>query len=343
MTRQFWLLRLVCCVFCCALIPRAVGADRVRVVVDGSERSNNAQIIRSIATIVAKPAEIEFDVRYSAGPPDALARLREGSGQQFAVLPADVAEAFFLAAARGNVEAGRLLAPIRAIAPLGEEDIFFVVRSDSPLNYVHEIENARINLGLPNGSTALTTAMVYRLMFNAAIPDHLVTFHSHQNALIKLTEQTVDVVALVAPHPARLLTEMKPEARRFVKLLKFDSTRAGIDRVLSVYGKKTIPATNYPNLLSEDLSTLAVKIYLVSHGRNDALQTRLANSWCQNLPQLRDQGHFALKGSEQSLPRLVSGWLYSRPFERAFNACLEGKQTPAESCSQEDRALGLCG
>jgi TRAP-type uncharacterized transport system substrate-binding protein len=336
-------LRLVCCVLCWALIPAASGADRIKVTVDGSERSNNAQIVRSIATLVAKPADIEFDVRYSVGPPDALVRLREGSGQQFAVLPADVAEAYLGAAARGNIEASRLLAPIRVVASIGEEEIYFVVRSDSPLNFVHEIENARINLGLPNGSTALTTAMLYRLMFNAAIPDQQVTFHSHQNALVKLTEQAVDVVALVAPNPARLLAEMKPEARRFVKLLKFDSTRPGAGRVLNVYSKKLVPAANYPNLLSEDLPALAVKIYLVSHGRNDTLQTRFANAWCQNWQLLRDQGHPALRGLELALPRLVSGWNYSRPFERELNACMEGKRVPAETCSQEDHALGLCG
>lgn len=336
-------LRSLVCVLCWALIPTASGADRVRVTVDGSERSNNAQIVRSIAAFVARPADIEFDVRYSIGPPDALARLRDGSGQQFAVLPADLAEAYLGAGARGNIEASRLIAPIRVVASISEEDIYFVVRSDSPLNFVHEIENARINLGLPNGSTALTTAVLYRLLFNTAIPDQQVSFHSHQNALVKLTEQTLDVVALVSPNPARLLAEMKPEARRFVKLLKFDPTRPGADRVLNVYSRKVLPPTNYPNLLSEDLSALAVRIYLVSHGRNDTLQTRFANAWCQNWQQMRDQGHPALRGLEPGMPRLVSGWNYSHPFERELNACLEGKRVPAEACSQEDHALGLCG
>ncbi|MDP2809090.1 MAG: TAXI family TRAP transporter solute-binding subunit [Rhodocyclaceae bacterium] len=336
-------LRLLLGLLCCVLTPLAWSADRTRMVVAGSERSTNAQVVRDIAKHVTKPADIELDVRHSAGSADALMRLREGGGQQFAVLQADIAEAFLGAAARGNIEAGQLLAPVRVIAPLHEEGIYFIVRSDSPLNFVHEIENARINVGQLHGDTALTVATLYRLMFDAALPEQQTSFNSHQNALVKLTEQLVDVVALVAPQPARILADMKPEARRFVKLLKFDPNHPRSGGILKVYSARAIPAASYPNLLDEDLPALAVKIYLVSHGRNDAVQARFANAWCQNLPRLRAEGHPGLRGLELALPQPVSGWNYSKPFERELRACIEGKRAPAESsCSQEDRALGLC-
>lgn len=343
MKRRAATLGLLLGLLCCTLMPPAWSADRVRITVAGSERSLNAQVARDIAKFVAKSADIELEVRHSAGFADTLLRLREGSGQQFALLPADVAEAYLGAAARGNIEAGQLLAPVRVIAPVREEEIYLLVRSDSPLNFVHEIEHARINLGPLHGGTALSVATLYRLMFDTALPEAQTSFHSHQEALVKLTEQTVDVVALVAPQPARLLADMRPEAKRFVKLLKFDANHASTGGILKVYPAKTIPATSYPNLLSEDLPALAVKIYLVSHGKNDALQTRLADAWCKNLPRLRAEGNPALRGLEPALPPLVSGWHYSRPFQRALDACLEGKRAPAESCSQEDRALGLCG
>ena len=344
MKRHVCMIRLLLGLLCCALTPAAASADRVRVVVAGSERSTNAQFVRDIAKYVARPADIEFDVRHAAGSADALVRLREGGGQQqFAVLQADVAEAYLGAAARGNIEAGQLLAPVRVVAPLQEDEIYFIVRSDSPLNFVHEIENTRINVGPLHADTALTVATLYRLMFNAALPDQQTSFHSHQNALVKLTEQTVDVVALVAPQPARILADMKSEARRFVKLLKFDPKHAGTSGALKVYSPRIIPAAIYPNLLDEDLPVLAVKIYLVSHGRNDVLQSRFANAWCQNLERLRAEGHPGLSALELALPPLATGWHYSRPFERELSACVEGKRPPAESCSQEDRALGLCG
>ena len=336
-------LRLLLGLLCCVLTSAAWSADRVRVIVAGSERSTNAQVVRDIAKYVARPADIEFDVRHSPGSADALMRLREGGGLQFAVLQADVAEAFLGAAARGNIEAGQLLAPLRVIAPLHEEEIYFMVRSDSPLNFVHEIETARINVGLLRGDTALTVATLYRLMFNAALPEQQTSFHSHQNALVKLTEQTVDVVALVAPQPARLLADMTPEARRFVKLLKFDAKHPGVGTTLKLYSTRALPAASYPNLLDEDLPALAVRIYLVSHGRNDAVQARFANAWCQNLPRLRSEGHPGLRGLELAPQPLAAGWTSSRPFEREVAACLGGKRVPAEPCSQEERVLGLCG
>jgi len=316
-----------------------LGADRIKIIVEGSDRSTNAQVARGIATFVAKPADIELDLRHSAGPPDTLAQLREGSSQQFALLQADAAEALLSATSRGNIEASQFLAPIRVIAPLHEEDIYFLARSDSPLSFVHEIESARINLGPLNGSTALTVATLYRLMFNSAIPERNASFHSDQVALVKLTEGAVDVVVLMSPYPARRLADMKTEARRFVKLLKFDRNHPNSARILKVYSEKVIPAAKYHNLLDDDLSTLAVKILLVSHGMNEALQVRFAKSWCQNLPRLREQGHPVLHGMGLDLPQLSPGWQYAESFTRELNICMHGSPDRVENCPHEDRTL----
>jgi len=329
--------------WCCVVAPGAWSADRVRVVVAGSERGTNTLVVRDIAKYVARLADLEFDLRHAQGSADALFRLRDGGGLQFALLQADLADAFLGAAARGNIEAGQLLAPVRVLAPLHEEEIYFIVRSDSPMNFVHEIENARINLGPPRGDTALTVTTLYRLMFGTALPEAQANFDSHQNALVKLTEKTVDVVALVAPQAAKLLTDMTSDARRFVKLLKFDAKRPGTEKTLQVYSTKTIPASIYPNLLDEDLSALVVRVYLVSYGRNDVLQARFANAWCQNLPRLLTEGYPGLRSVDLAPQPLVKGWDYSRPFERELRACIEDKRPPAESCSPEERVLGLCG
>ena len=341
MRRHLPRLSLLLGVLCALQMPLAWGADRVRMIVAGSERGTSAQIARDIAKHVAKPADIEFDLRHSAGSPDTLLRLREGGGLQFAILQADAAEVYLGAAARGNIEAGQLIAPVRFLAPLHAEEIHFIVRSDSPLNFVHEIDKARINLGPPNGGTVLTGTSLYRLMFDTAIPDSQASFLAHPVALVKLTEQALDVVVLVAPQPARLLADMKAEARRFVKLLKLDPTHPGTARVLKTYSATTIPAASYPSLLDEDLPALAIRNYLVSHGRNDALLARFANAWCQHLPQPKAAGN---PGPEEAaLPVPVSGWLYARAFERELRACLDGKPATPETCSQVDRALGLCG
>ena len=40
-----------------------------------------------------------------------------------------------------------MIRPLRVIMPLYNEEIYFIVRADSPLNYVHEIKDAKINVG----------------------------------------------------------------------------------------------------------------------------------------------------------------------------------------------------
>ena len=60
-------------------------------------------------------------------------------------------------------------------------------------------------------------------MFGAPLPDANASFLSNEEALVKLiSDKSVDVVVVVAGQPAKLLVDMKPEARKLIKLLKFD-------------------------------------------------------------------------------------------------------------------------
>lgn len=342
MTRRRRPLRFLPTLCCILFLAPAWSADRVRVVAGGADGRTSALIVRDIEKFVAQPAAIDFDLVHSAGTPDTLLRLNEGSSLQFALLQADAAEAYLGAATRGNAEAGRLFAPVRALAALHDEEIHLIVRSDSPLNFVHDIAAARINLGPSLGGTALSATTLYRLMFDRAIPERQASFLSHQDALIKLTQGSVDVVVIVAPQPLRLLADMKPEARRFIKLLKFDAQHPTAAKVLQVYAGTVIPQSTYASLLDADLPALAVGIYLASHGENDAMEARFATAWCHNLPRLRKEGHAGLYTVRPDPPRLAPGWRYAGAFERALRACIDGKPVPAP-CSQENRALGLCG
>ena len=45
--------------------------------------------------------------------------------------------------------------------PLYNEEIYFITRADSPLNYVHEIKDAKINAGpLLSGTAMVSTTFV---------------------------------------------------------------------------------------------------------------------------------------------------------------------------------------
>ena len=114
-------------------------------------------------------------------------------------MQSDVYQAFLDQAAAGNADARNLITPLRVVMPLYNEEIYFVVRADSPLNYVHDIRGMRINAGPVGSGTALTTTTLYNLMFKEPLADANASFLSNEEALAKLvTDRSIDVVAIIA-------------------------------------------------------------------------------------------------------------------------------------------------
>ena len=265
--------------------PAAVAAVDYKIVT-ASERGTYIRIGRDLAEFVAPAADIKLDVLPSAGSADNARRLRYEPGVKLALVQSDVYQSFVDLAARGNPAARTLIRPLRVILPLYNEEIHFVVRADSPRNFIHEIYNARLNAGEQGSGTALTSATLYRLMFHQAMPEASTTYLSNEEALAKLvTDKTIDVVAVVAGQPAKLFVDMKPESRKLIKLLKFDPNHASSKAVLETYFPANLRVSNYANLLTTDIPGLAVKAFLVTYeferaetGRN--LQ-KMARSLCQ--------------------------------------------------------------
>jgi len=320
-------------------------------IVTASARGTYIQIGRDIASIVAPSADIDLDVLPSAGSAENVRRLRYEPGVKFAIVQSDVYQAFLDQAASGNAEANKIIRPLRVIMPLYNEEIYFIVRADSSLNYIHEIKGARINVGELGSGTALTTTTLYRLMFNEPIAEANASLLPNEDALVKLiTNKSLDVVAVIAGQPAKLLVDMKPEARQFIKLLKFDPDQAASKAALKTYFPATVRASSYPNLLAEDVPGLAVKAFLVTYDYN-VKQTkdhlaRFARSLCQNFASLQDNGHPKWREVELALPDLGRGWFYYPPTTVELRSCIAGrtrpKSPPAKPCSQQERILGLC-
>lgn len=320
-------------------------------IVTASTRGTYIQIGRDIAGYVAPLADIDLEVLPSAGSAENVRRLRFEPGVKLAIVQSDVYQAFLDQAAAGNAEAGDIIRPLRVIMPLYNEEIYFIARADSPLNYVHEIKDARIAAGELGSGTALTTVTLYRLMFNAAIPEANVSFLPNEDALVKLISgKTVDVVAVIAGQPAKLLVDMKPEARQFIKLLKFDPEQPASKAALKTYFPATVNASSYPQLLTDDLPALAVKAFLVTYDYNlkqtkDYL-ARFARSLCQNFPALREKGHPKWREVDIALPELGRGWFYYPPTAKEIRACIGGmataKSRAVKTCTQQERILGFC-
>jgi len=320
-------------------------------IVTASERGTYIKIGRDLAQFVASSANIELDAVPSAGSAENVRRLRYEPGVKFALVQSDVYQAFLDMAAGGNAEAGAMIRPLRVIMPLYNEEIYFVVRADSDRNYVHEIRNAKINAGQLGSGTALTSATLYRLMFGEPMSEANATYVSNEEALVKLiTDKTVDVVALVLGQPAKLLADMKPEARQHIKLLKFDPSHPASKAALKTYFPATVRASSYPNLLAEDLPGLAVKAFLVTYDFNmtgaGSHLRQFARSLCKNFPTLQEKGHPKWREVELALPDLGRGWFYYAPTAREIRSCVAGGSTEplraAKPCSQQERILGLC-
>jgi len=329
------------------------GAEVDYKIVTASPRGTYIQIGRDLATFVAPQAEINLEAVPSAGSGENVRRLRYEPGVKLALVQSDVFQAFLDMAASGNAEAGKVIKPLRLIVPLYNEEMYFVVRKDSPLNYIHEIRDARINAGELGSGTALSTATLYKLMFNRPLPDQNVSFETNENALLKLiTDKSIDVVVIIAGQPAKILADIKSDARDLIKLLKFDPNPAASKAALKTYFPATIRQASYPNLLTEDVPGLTIKAFLVTYdyGLNQTRESmsKFAASLCDNFPILQAKGHPKWKEVDLALPDLGRGWTYYPYTTAQLRACTTGKPKPAaaltRSCAtMEEKILGLCG
>jgi TRAP transporter TAXI family solute receptor len=333
----------------CALLTGAAVAQVPFKIVTASERGTYIQIGRDLAKYVAPAAGIDLEVLPSAGSAENVRRLRHEAGVKFALVQSDVYQAFLNQAESGNNEARELIQPLRLILPLYNEEIYFIARADAPYNFVHEIRDARINVGPLLSGTAMTATTLYRQMFGRPLADAQTAYLSNEDALVDLIgDKTVDVVAIVAGQPAKLLVDMKPEARALIKLLRFDATHPSGQAALRTYFPANIRAESYPNLLNEDIPGLAVKAYLVTYdyrlGATVTSLVRFARSLCANFNILQAEGHPKWREVELALPELSRGWAYYPPMQREIARCIAQRARPsaAPACTQEMKILGLC-
>jgi hypothetical protein len=321
-------------------------------IVTANEKGTYFAIGVDLAKFVAPDATISLEVLPTAGSAANIKHLRYDPGVKFAIVQADVYQAFIDRAVAGNTEASTIIRPLRVILPLYNTEIHYIVRADSPLNYLHDIRNAKINGGILGSGAALITHTLYRMMFDGPIPEANASFLSNEEALVKLIgDKSVDVVVVAAGQPAPLIANMKPEAQKFIKLLKFDPAHPSSKLPLTVYSHSVVNASSYPNLLRESFTTISVGAFLVTYDFN--LEgtvnhlTRFARSLCQNFSTLQAQGHPKWREVSLSLPTLGPGWTYYPPTTKEIRACLGKAKTkvtakPARQCSAEERILGFC-
>jgi uncharacterized protein len=281
---------------------------------------------RDLAGFVAPDAGVQLEVHAAPNAAESVRRLRSGADVKLATVPSDGEQAFLVRATRDDGPAGRPMPPLRVVVPLHSEEMYFVARADAPFAYLHEIKDAKINIGPPRSSTAETIGATYRRMFGKPLAERQASTLPHDEALVKLvTDKSIDVVAMVAAQPAKLLVDMTPEARQYIRLLKLDPEHAASRAALKAYLPATVRATSYPALLEEDVSALAIRVYLVTldfrdHATESGL-IRFARSLCQNLPNLQAKGDPKWQEVELKLTPLADGLDYYQPTASELRAC----------------------
>lgn len=344
-----------------ALLPFAAAQTKAQYkIVTASKAGTYIQIGRDLAKYVAEPVGIELEVLESKGSAENISRMRFEPGVKLALVQSDVYQAFLDEAKAGNPDAGNIIRPLRLIMPLYDEEIYFVARADSPLNAIHEIRNKKIGVGPIGSGTALTSRTLYQLMFDEPMPAASAQYLTNEEALAQLTvEKTIDVAIIVAGQPAKLFTDMKPEARKYIKILKLDDAAVETARAKKTYFPATIRTASYSTWLTEDVPTLTVKAYLVTY--DYGLQStvgnlvRFAESLCTNFDKLQASGHPKWKQVRLELPPLRQGWRYYGPMEKRLRSCIAGQTAAAASnftssnppprtrpCTEQEVVLGIC-
>jgi uncharacterized protein len=337
-----------------AALPAATAPRTQYKIVTASERGTYIEIGRDLAKWVAGPADIDLEVLPSKGSAENVQRMRYEPGVKFALVQSDVYQAFLDQASAGQADAGNIIRPLRVIMPLYNEEIHFVARADSPLNFIHEIKDKKISVGVIGSGTALTSSTLYRLMFGQPLPEGNAHYLTNEEALVKLTvSKEIDVAIIVAGQPAKLFMDMKPEAGQFIKLLRLDDKAPESARAKKTYFPALIRSESYPAWLRTDVPTLTVKAFLVTYDYNldttRASLVRFAEALCANFDKLQAHGHPKWKEVSVVLPGLGQGWSYYAPMEQRLRAC-SGKASPQaqvgspgrRACSEQETVLGLC-
>jgi uncharacterized protein len=325
---------LVACVLavfsCAATAAGAVAvAPETQRITSGSENGTYFWLASDLVKYVAKSSGLKLEVQTSSGSIQNVQRMFEDNKTLFGFVQSDVYQAYLDQAERRNPQAIRWIMPLRVVLPVHEEEVYFVVRADSPLQSLREIRNKRINIGSLNSGSAFTASSLYQLIFGASIADAAsgtITTYTHEEALTKMvTDQSIDVAVIVGGQPAPLFVGMEPSVEKNFKLLKLDERDAGVQAAMKTYATGVIKAGSYPQWIKQDLAAFTVRTFLVTRdSERQQTQTNLAafaKSLCNNLAILRREGHPKWRQVSLQLPPLGRGLRYHPMIEYELGQC----------------------
>jgi uncharacterized protein len=346
-------------------------AASAEIIVTGGKTGTYYQIGNDLKAIVAPTLE----VRESRGSWANVEELSQTKGVGLALVQSDVYAAFVYLRDNPQVpretrrQYARLLENLRVFMPLYREEIHFLVKKDSPLEYIHQIRGARIWMDAEKSGTYLTALNIYSKMFNER-PKIVAPFlnptvtgddegtKTRRSALMVLSDPDfykdfpkMDVMVLVGGQPLKLLATNIPDN---LKLLKFDPNYPASARLVQEYRRADIQKASYPLLNIADASqpSLSVDSYLITANFIDPQRRQfvstLADRFCEKFDELQAKGHPKWKALTWKpgapLPALSAGWQYSMRAKERLSRCRyqEAAAPTPSACKPQDRFAGLC-
>lgn len=260
----------------------------------------------------------------SLGWREDLDRLQGGT--RFAVAREDA-----LRAAKAEGSTG----PLHIVTPLVAQELAFVVRADSPLRHIHEVQGRRINIGPAEGARALTVRTAYRSLFGQDLPLARASLAGETSALDELLHRSTDVVVLVGNAPAPW-DHAWPEMVGGLRLLTLRADHPSSQRALRAMQPGSLAAG--PDAAATP--TLSVMSYLVTGatrplhaGMTGATDTpgelaRMVELLCRHLPVLQRDGHPKWRELRAAGEQEEARWPYAAEAQRLLQGCTGAEPLP---------------
>jgi hypothetical protein len=221
-----------------------------------------------------------------------------------------------LAIERATESAGGV-PPQQVLMPLFPQEIRLLVRTDSPLRFVHEIEGRTMNVGPLSGTRAVTAVSLHRRMFGSLPPEAQLDVSDRDAGLAQLLRGAVDVLVLVDAEPSAWLDGLAPDVARRIRPLALDAAHPGSRRALRHYLRAQ--ARSAAGARAEP--TLSVMSFLVAPAAADAPGVgAAARALCDALPDLKRDGHPKWRELQPGL-ELPTAWPQATAAAAVMRSC----------------------
>jgi len=173
---------------------------------------------KEIKRYVANKVNMDMEVLTSNGSVDNINKMSTEENIRFAIVQHDVINSF---RESSNKRSKMLVRNTKVLLPLYYEEIHFVVKRNSSMQFIKDIKNKKINAGKEGSGTFMTTTMFYKEMFNNDIDFNNLTNYGSKKALEELKKGNIDVVVVVSGQPSGTLANLNSN---YYKLLKRHSS-----------------------------------------------------------------------------------------------------------------------